>query len=342
MTIRQLATSGTLDLVDRVAAHLCRTLPPAPRGGREAETVRAAVARLVTSPREDLLVLPIEDDHGLASVALLKERTSVLTDEPEGFVYCLVPCRPAPSIAPATIEQLERLMRDRRWSTLRLSLLAADAPTLAPLIDATRLRPGWIVARKDLGGDHREARSLPGATRAARPDDMDFIVAGWRDAFAAGLQEEGSWRSRRSPAEAADLELARLLDSEHCVLLVIESRGAPIGFVAAEVGLADSLTARRECHVHDCYVLPDYRGRGYSQRGTDRMEQIARDAGCDYMTGTVTGPSAEAMERILGHIGRQGWIPHQVIHRCRAPLRPRSAPRSAPRPAMGGSASALR
>ena len=106
-----------------------------------------------------------------------------------------------------------------------------------------------------------------------------------------------SWQTPGSAIKAADVELARLLRSEHCVLHVIESDDELIGFIAAEIGKPQELTGRPECYLYDYYVIPEHRGQGHSQVMTDCLEGLALEHGCEYMTGTVTGSKRRADKR---------------------------------------------
>ena len=306
-------------LPERVTQHLYRTLPPGHATDLQFDQVRAVVEDLIASSRNDLLFVPIEDEWGLAAVALCKERTSPLTGEREGYLYCLVPCRSNPAIDDSLVKCLDELVQTRDWAGLQISVFSEDVRVLETLLHRTNLDLGWIITRKKLdrgiapGGD-----STP--IRPVRHEDMDFVCATWRDAYLAGLQDEMSWQTPDAAIKAADVELARLLGSEHCVLHVIESGDALIGFIAAEIGKPQELTGRPECYLYDYYVIPEHRGQGHSQVMTDCLEGLALEQGCEYMTGTVTGPSVERMNAIVARIGQVGWVPYQRVYRCRAPL----------------------
>ena len=306
-------------LPERVTHHLYRTLPPGHTADLQFDQVHAVVKDLIASSSNDLLFVPVEDESGLAAVALCKERSSPLTGEQEGYLYCLVPCRSNPAIGDSIVKRLDELAQARDWAGLRICVFSEDVRVLERLLTGTNLDLGWIITRKKLGpGIAPDSDSNP--IRPARHEDMDFVCATWRDAYLAGLQREMSWQEPDSAVRAADIELARFLRSEHCVLHVIESDGELIGFMAAEIGKPQELTGRPECYLYDYYVTPEHRGNGHSQVMTDCLEWLALEKGCQYMTGTVTGPSAHRMNEILTRIGQIGWVPYQHVYRCRAPL----------------------
>ena len=266
------------------------------------------------------MALPVEDDHGLAAVLLIKERISVLTRSLEGFLYCLVPCRTYPSIGDCIAGALDDLARSRDWAGLRIAVFIDDVFVLDKLLNGTNLSLGWMITRKKMS-PVADAVDGPGQVRPATHEDIGFVRESWRDAFLAGLQEENHWQEHQAALEAADAELARVLSSEHSILQVVESDDELVGFIAAEIGKPQELTGRRECHLYDYYVTPPHRGKGFSQMMTRCLERLALKEGYEYISGTITGPTPVKMNAILGQISPHGWVPYQQIYRCRAPLR---------------------
>ena len=308
-------------LPQRVTNHLYRTLPTDHSIDLDLEQLYAAVRNLVFSERDDLMALPVEDDHGLAAVLLIKERNSVLTRSLEGFLYCLVPCRTYPPVGDSIAGALDNLARSRGWAGLRIAVFIDDVIVLDNLLTGTNLSLGWLVTRKKIS-PVAEADEGPGQVRPATRDDIGFVRESWRDAFMAGLQEENYWQERQAALDAADGELARVLGSEHSILHVVESGDELVGFIAAEIGKPQELTGRRECHLYDYYVTPPHRGKGFSQMMTRCLERLVLKEGYEYMTGTITGPTPLKMNTILNQLSQDGWVPYQQIYRCRAPLRP--------------------
>ncbi len=315
----QAARSSADALPLRVTRHLYRTLPTEHTIDLALDQVQSAVRNLIFSERTDLMVLPVEDDYGLAAVLLVKERKSILTRGLEGYVYCLVPCRTNPPIGNSIATVLHNLAQSRDWTGLRLAVFGDDVIALDALLTGTNLNLGWIVTRKKLA-PVAAVDDGPGQVRPATREDMSFVCESWRDAYLAGLQEEKEWQDLQVALKAADAELARVLSCEHSVLHVVESNDELVGFIAAEIGKPQELTGRRECHLYDYYVIPPYRGEGFSRIMTRCLERLALEEGCEYMTGTITGPTPVKMNSILTKIEQDGWVPYQQIYRCRAPL----------------------
>ena len=303
----------------RVTHHLYRTLPTEHTVDLDLDQVHSVVRNLIFSERTDLMVFPVEDDHGLAAVLLVKERKSNVNRSLEGYLYCLVPCRTTPPIGNSITKTLDHLTRSRGWSGLRIAVFATDVIGLDRLLSGTNLHLGWIVTRKKLA-PVSGCDDGPGRVRPVTREDIDFVCHSWRDAYLAGLQQGKEWQDGELALKAADTDLARVLSSEHGVVHVVESDDELVGFIAAEIGQPQELTGRRECHLYDYYVTPPHRGKGFSQTMTRCLERLALQQGCEYMTGTITGPTPAKMNAILTKIRQAGWVPYQQIYRCRAPL----------------------
>ncbi|WP_232687563.1 GNAT family N-acetyltransferase [Halobacterium zhouii] len=133
--------------------------------------------------------------------------------------------------------------------------------------------------------------------RDATPDDAptvksELLVPGFRETTAADpefseLDEDG----------VADASIDYWLDEDDRVLFVAECDGDLVGHISG--GRHDSppiYTRGPRTHVDGLYVKPDYRLEGVASALFDRIEEWARERGCEYMGVSAHVDNAAAVE----------------------------------------------
>lgn len=142
---------------------------------------------------------------------------------------------------------------------------------------------------------------MAAAFRAARPADVDAIVAHVHDYYAAeGYAFDAAATRRAVAALAGDPALGRLW--------VADDGGAVVGYLAVTFGW--SLEFRgRDAFVDELYLAPAYRGRGLGGRALTLAEDACRDAGVQALHLEVERENAVARELYR----RRGFADHARI-----------------------------
>lgn len=69
--------------------------------------------------------------------------------------------------------------------------------------------------------------------------------------------------------------------------------------VSDDRGFATFLIIGRECYLKDIYVQPEARKSGVAASLADRVTKIAKDKGCNWLTGSVSPPAKGSHESLL-------------------------------------------
>jgi len=85
-----------------------------------------------------------------------------------------------------------------------------------------------------------------------------------------------------SPAEELAAEFRDLLTSDECAVFLLVSHGLPAGFAQCQLrhDYVEGTRSSPVGYLEGIYVLPEYRGKGYSREMLARCEQWAKERGC--------------------------------------------------------------
>lgn len=64
------------------------------------------------------------------------------------------------------------------------------------------------------------------------------------------------------------------------------------GIIESEHGFCTYILANTECYIEDLYVVPEQRNSKVASEMADKVADIAKEAGCEWLTGSVC-PSAQ-------------------------------------------------
>ncbi|MFB6081459.1 MAG: N-acetyltransferase family protein [Halanaeroarchaeum sp.] len=153
------------------------------------------------------------------------------------------------------------------------------------------------------------------ALRRATSGDVDAVVEDLWVPFYREIARMDDWDALAEDVEAVGRDhVSRSIDRDDVALLLAEADEAtgPVGFATVEHRPAPPVFARDAVvQVHELYVVPAYRRRGFATRLVERATEWGDERGCD---GTVLSvhPENEAAVGLYEDLGFRETRRHLV------------------------------
>jgi len=255
-------------------------------------------------------------DGAVVGVALAEHVEMLFGGGSEGVIHSIhVPNAPgAEWTAAALFEALAERGRLLGWQFLHVRIPHRPGPALSAL----HAHPEWtqsaVTICKLLSEPPSGVRSIEGLEirRATTEDDphlIEFYTWAYIDALAPEERERFDWEEVKGGAART---LAHYRSRPH-LIIIAELDGEVIGHSTVLMDAPHPFLGRKECVLHDTFVLHEHRIKGIARVLTAHAERHVTRAGGELMRGTACGPDSEELDTLLGHLSRAGWLPNDRL-----------------------------